>query len=377
MKPYGIILYDWLSFTAEYITPENMMYWLGLEDLEFTIVEKKAHGYKKRYYFDGINIHFDNPKDEHRIWVEMSGQGCRAFDEFSKLDWLSLFKKLQEPYYYQFFAYKCHVTRLDVAYDDKNYKDKDGLLDIDRIFKETDKENYISPTTARKCISSDKGRTVEIGAKSSEIMFRIYDKARERNLDEDEIPHWIRFEMQLRRERANEFIKNLLSGYTIGELFAGVCRNYLNYVHPSKTESNKSRWEIQRWWAKFTKNASKISLWTAKTTDYNMKKAEKHVYRQNGNAIDTLIKVKGFERFYSELQKNKPEKVSEKYQSLIAEYGKYEPPKQENRPKVVEKPVYMYRCDICGLFKPEFDFTVHHRATGAGKCSECLCITTK
>jgi len=211
----GFILFDWLSFTAENITPENMFRWLGLDSVEFTVVKRNAHGYRSRYYFKGINIHFDNPHDEYRVWVEMSGEGCRAFDEFSELDWLSLFKKLHAAYYCQFDEYKCHVTRLDVAYDDRA-----KLLDINKIFKETDKSNYISPTTAYKCISSDSGRTVEIGSPASELMFRIYDKAKERNREDE--GHWIRFEIQLRRKRADEFIKNLLSGYSVGQLFAAL-----------------------------------------------------------------------------------------------------------------------------------------------------------
>jgi len=64
-------------------------------------------------------------------------------------------------------------------------------------------------------------------------------------------------------------------------------------------------------------------LWTPCNTDYNMFKAEKHVFKQTGNAIWTLMEIKGNEQFYKDLIKNKPERLNEKYQSLIAEYGKH------------------------------------------------------
>ena len=301
----GFILFDWLSFTAKNVTPDRMTEILDLDDLEWTVVEKNAHGFKRRYYFNGINIHFDNPKFEG-VWVEFSGQGCRAFDEFSPMDWCVLFKIILDN--------KAHITRLDVAYDDKF-----GVLDIDKIHKETEKQNYVSSTTAWKCISSDKGKTVEIGSKSSDIMFRIYDKARERKREDE--GHWIRFEMQLRNKRAEEFIRKLADN-KIGTLFYGVVENYIRYVHPSKTDTNKQRWKTQQWWKNFTNETQKIPIWTSCDTNYNLAKTENYVYKHAGNAINTLIEIVGKEQFYKDLQKNKPIKVNEKYTSLISEYGR-------------------------------------------------------
>jgi DNA relaxase NicK len=316
----GFILFDWLSFTARTecvwnekdlkayenkITADTILEILDFDEEEWTVVERSAHGFKKRYYFNGINVHFDNPQFDG-VWVEFSGQGCRAFDECFPTTWLELFKIISH--------YKWNITRLDVAYDDFVM-----ILDIDNITKQIENQKYISVMDSWKCIVSDKGKTAELGSPSSEIMFRIYDKARERNREDE--GHWIRWEMQLRRERAQGFVKMLLEGHEIGALFSGILNKYVRFVHPSKTDSNKQRWKTQQWWSKFVNTTEQISLWKTCCTNYNLKKVENFVYKQCGNGINTLIEIVGKEQFYKDLIKNKPLKINEKYHSLIAEYG--------------------------------------------------------
>ena len=299
------ILFDWLSFTARDIKPERMTELLDLDDVEWAIVDRNAHGFKRRYYFNGINIHFDNPQFEG-VWVEFSGQGCRAFDEFSPMDWSVLFALIIDNEF--------HLTRLDVAYDDR-----EKVLNLDKIYREVENQNYVSNMISWDTHNSNKGKTVYIGSMKSDIMFRVYDKSRERGREDE--GHWIRFEMQLRNDRALEFIKKLREN-DIGSLFNGVLENYLRFVIPSKTDSNKRRWKSQKWWTKFTNKAKAISLWTPCDTNYNITKCENYVYKHAGNAISTLLQIKGSKQFYKDLQKNRPQVVSEKYHSLLAEYGK-------------------------------------------------------
>jgi len=289
------------------IIPENMIELLKLDDIDWTVVERNAHGFKRKYYFDGINIHFDNPAFEG-VWVEMSGQGCRAYDEFSSLDWLDLFEIILCK------EISCNLTRLDVAYDDT-----DGILNLDKIYDDVYHQNYVSRCNSWEVHASNKGKTVYIGSMKSDLMFRVYDKASERNRTDE--GHWIRFEIQLRDARAVDFVRKLAEN-SIGELFNGVLNNYLRFVVPNPKDSNNRRWKTQKWWTRFTEDAAKISLWTPCDTEYNLMKVEKHVYKQCGNGIHTLMQIKGNEQFYKDLIKNKPAIVSEKYQSLLAEYGK-------------------------------------------------------
>ena len=75
-----------------------------------------------------------------------------------------------------------------------------------------------------------------IGSPSSEIRFRVYDKASERGYD-DEIKNgfsWTRWEMQLRDSSAFNYIKSVVEDVSsVGETFKGVLKNYFRVVDPS------------------------------------------------------------------------------------------------------------------------------------------------
>lgn len=81
--------------------------------------------------------------------------------------------------------------------------------------------------------------TIYCGSHSSETMFRIYDKKAEQKAFD--LEHWLRFEVQLRRDRADIFIKLLLDNQDLQSLYAGVIKNYLRFVEPSETDTNLSR----------------------------------------------------------------------------------------------------------------------------------------
>jgi DNA relaxase NicK len=360
-----VIIFDWLSFTTTKVQAEQMIDFLELNNVQWVTSYKKAHDYPVRYYFDGIHIHFGNPNYD-MVWVEMCGQGCRAFEKYSKLKWYKLLKKVLKIAH--------NITRFDVAFDDFH-----GLLDMKNIHWEAIAGNYVSIFESYAAICSNKGITVEIGSVSSDIMFTIYDKAAEQagkckeNEKKQEIlsKHWVRFEMQLRDERAREFIQNLFK-CPLGELFGGVLNKYLRFVTPNKSDSNKKRWNSRKWWTKFVNTAKIIKLNSKGKPNYNLEKCEDFVYGHCGNAISTLIDIQGIEKFQTKLKQKKSEFVHEKYSSLVSEYGRFEEKPEPEPQKIIEKPVYMYRCDICGLFKPETQFAVHDRKTGAGNCSSCL-----
>ena len=81
-------------------------------------------------------------------------------------------------------------------------------------------------------MESSKGQTVQFGSPKSDTLIRIYDKARERNCPAGN--HWIRCELQLRRERAASFIQLLQA---IGEAYCGMMMNYLWFVEPMEGDT--------------------------------------------------------------------------------------------------------------------------------------------
>lgn len=297
-----IVLYDWLSFTAKWEDPYKIAELLGLEDLPWQCI-KGAHGYRDRLYFNCISIHYHGRPDMG-VWCEMSGQGCRAFETLSTLEgdkWQGLLSLIT--------ARGMHITRLDVAYDDHT-----GTLDINEIIQDTRKKEYVSRTDYWEIVESSKGQTVQFGSPRSDILIRIYDKARERNCPEGE--HWIRCEVQLRRERAIAFTR---LPQTIGERYSGVVMNYLRFVEPVEGDGNRWRWPIKDYWADFLCNASAIRLYQAPGLEYNLDRCRRYVIRQAGNAIDAYIRIVGVSSFLEELHK-RPVMHNPKYDRLVTEY---------------------------------------------------------
>ncbi len=236
----NIVIYDWLSFTSKKHSPEQIIDALGLSHVPW-VESKGARGYKCKKYFSSINIHYDG-RGDMGVWCEMSGQGCRTFETLSKHflagdGWDSMFRWIHEN--------GCKMTRLDVAYDDHT-----GILPIDRIVDDTQCGMWISKSDYWETVLSAVGTSVFIGAPSSKVRIRIYDKAAERHVPDK---HWIRCELQLRDDRAQCFSELT---QPIGEAFAGVILNYLRYVEPSD-DQNKWRWPMTDYWRSFRRGCGK------------------------------------------------------------------------------------------------------------------------
>jgi len=240
------------------------------------------------------------------VWCEMSGQGCRAFETFGTGDYQKLFDCV--------YMGDCNITRIDIAYDDHI-----GILDIKQILNDCLEENYVSKLTASDVHISkrkdNKGITVTHGSEQSNTLIRIYDKAAERHCESG--THWIRCEMQLRDDRAYEFIRKFNNN--IGELYCGVLVNYLRYITPNMADSNKSRWEMAEYWANLLCGAHKISIYQKPGIDYNIDRCEHYVYQQSGNAIDALIQIYGPEVFLEKL-KQRATMPNPKYDHLVEIY---------------------------------------------------------
>ena len=257
----------------------------------------------------------------------MSGQGCRAFETYGTGDYNSLFKlALDEPKL-------IHVTRLDVAYDEYT-----GILDIDRLCADTVKDKWRSKMEFYEVIQSSNGKSLDIGSKSSEVMIRIYDKLAERlskfrNEDEkekirDEIPHWIRVEIQMRNERALEFIRHL-SGNEIGKIYTGVLRNYLEYGYFRDLPDGSRKFNTFAYWEKLLDGAEALSIYVKPGTDYNLARCCDYVYNQAGNAVDALLQIYGPDLFQKLLAKRTIQ-PNPKYLNLISKYKKSSIKKGDN-----------------------------------------------
>ena len=314
----NIILVDWFSFTLHNnMTIEQVKDFLGL-GTACSWLERSGHdGYKQAHYFGGIWIMWDGFGDNMGVCVHMSGQGCRQFETSSCKSFAQLFEEVTAD------EEQFHVTRLDVAYDDIDKSENGkGLLDIVKICKFAYAGRYISKFSKSHpevdCETDENGKVTRahscyFGSPKSELRIRFYDKAQERG---GLGYHWVRCEMQLRRERALAFLK---LKETWGDRFFGVLNNYMRFIVPSKTDTNRRRAPSPVWWEKFLQSVEKISLYTPKGVEYNLTRLERYVFQQAGNSIDTLIQCVG-ELKFREMLKHRDTLLNANQQALINEY---------------------------------------------------------
>lgn len=295
----NLLLIDWFSFTIKDCSPDYAMYLLHLKDVSWMPLDG-SKGYKNRFYYNGISIHY-NGSEVMGIWIEMSGTGCRTFEDFSSISWRILFDYcLSNP--------KVHITRLDIAFDDHT-----GIFPIKKIMEDTKNEHFVSPSRWWEVVYSSKGESLYIGSPQSMIRFRFYNKAAERGHN-DSI-HWIRLEIQLRDERASMFLS--LSD-DLNFNFNSVINNYLRFVLPSP-DSNKSRWPLTSYWSNFISDIPGTSLALNLGSDYNMEQIQYNVFERWGNAIDSVLQVMDIDQFKINLA-NRSSKPNPKYQAAINEY---------------------------------------------------------
>lgn len=329
----NVFLIDWLTVVFHGVHVDEIQAILGLTGVDWQTTSSFINGYPMDTSFSNIHIRWGSDdarfykdtidkngvfhsaeskvRTDMGICLDLSGKGCRSFEEFSDLSWIDLIDKI----------FKCggrvNVTRLDLAYDDHS-----GLLNIWKMRCDVEDRHYISKAKKALIIWSDDqekdivGLTLQIGSKSSPVLIRIYDKAAERGYGNER--HWIRVELQLREDRSMEALKLLWQQESIGMVASGIIRNYCTFVTPT-SDTNKSRWPIAEYWQRVLEGMEKIRVWVAPGEPYNFSKSENHLVHQYGQAIQVIKRIYGnLDDFYHHCCQAHPV-LKPKYQNAINE----------------------------------------------------------
>lgn len=302
------LLIDWfaVTFRKPGISVFDILELIGMpEDISFQEFPGRYY-YAKRLTFGHINIYYDHYREENNFpLLEMSGQGCREFETFSKYGFEYLLNLVQDTENY-------HMSRIDIAYDDHA-----GILDIKKIMLDGFHQNYVGRSAVVTLIDEIRkhlnGFSLTTGSKSSDLYMRIYDKARERGFEDGR--HWIRVELVLKQDNATNFIIN---EEPLGIKFRGVIHNYFRFVTPLKSDINKRRWKMRKYWSVFLDGAEKISVFSKKEVDYNLSRLHQYVFGQSGNSVYTYIKCVGLTNFIETLLTH-DSKINKKQKMLIDE----------------------------------------------------------
>lgn len=307
------VIYDWLTFTTKKHSLSGIVSFLGLDGIKFENL-KGRYCYQDRLYYDGINILY-NGRENMGICVEMSGQGCRAFETYGNGNYKAVFDFIKENYNADPDKRFANITRLDVAYDDF-----EGILDLKYLMMAAQKGEYVSRLKDIEVIYSNKGCSVCHGSRHySNFYVRIYDKKMERG--RDDLDHWVRCEIKLKDDIAFGFIK--LDG-DIRENYFDVLNNYLRYILPTE-DSNKRRASVSPEWLNFVESWDNVSVFDKPGTEYNMSNLYGYVVNQLACAIKTCIDVIGVDDFLKDIYDVASQSsLNPKYQKIASEYSEHE-----------------------------------------------------
>ena len=186
----------------------------------------------------------------------LSGTGCSQVNHFLEMDnetFGQFFWHLERSFKDSF-----HLTRLDIAIDDKN---EVPYFTPEQLKRKCEKEEFIANSNSYRFVESyysekSTAKTVYIGTGSSNLSYRFYDKDKEISLKYneplDDIGSWKRTEMQLRNNKAHSFAM-LFKDYPLdlGKLAFNLLGSNLRFVIPNNGESNKSRWKTCQFWERF------------------------------------------------------------------------------------------------------------------------------
>lgn len=243
------ITIDYVTFVWDTKTVSEAIHALGLSASTWT-TKAGHHPYAHIQRAGNISIAYDN-YDERGVFVTLTSQGCREFENNSSIGWTDLFGIIRGG--------EGHMTRLDIAFDDRT-----GLLDMQQMKHDRDAANYRSLLSYTAEHRSHKenimGMSLYFGAKGSNTNIRIYDKdAEQGGLG----THWIRVELQLRDAYADTVVK---SGLSIPCIFSSVLKKYLVFLQPNPTDSNKCRWPVAPYWNTLLEGAQTLTLSCHKDT---------------------------------------------------------------------------------------------------------------
>ncbi len=243
---------DWLGFTLKKDDPWSVVDLMGLKRGLFSELERGGMGYKKKLQSGHISVYYDGAENMG-CHVEMTGQGCREYEAHSQ-DWRQLIALVELE--------QGKFTRLDLAVDTV-----DGSLDLQLLNQETEKKNFRSKFRRFGLQKSYKiqkdsldpaGHTLYFGSGTSMVVFRVYDKQLQMQTDQS----WIRFELQLRDDRASAACHQILIKEDLGYISAGIINENLAFI--KQDDSNTSRCSLSDWWFNWLHHTEKLKLTKAK-----------------------------------------------------------------------------------------------------------------
>lgn len=208
---------------------------------------RRGHnGYATVLRCGDVKIYLDG-EPRMGVHVDITGQGCRQLERTGVVDdWGQFLSHLTA-------TWQARATRIDVALDDRA-----GCLSLNRITETIKRGGLLSrlrPSGLFDPFAPPEGasHTIYLGAKSSDLRIRIYDKAVESRVK----GHWMRVEVEAKRKYARELVQQVAQ-HGPG-IISSVLRGYMDFKQPGQA-TQKCRWATEEWWQRFLGDCERVRL---------------------------------------------------------------------------------------------------------------------
>ncbi len=320
--PVNRISLDWLSFTSHDPSynrnPELVGDFLGMTGRRTSA--GGLFGYKKSYYQGLVRVLYSGT-DTMGVHVIISGEALRVhFPEP-----FDLIKKLH-------LSGQVKFSRIDIAFDDFT-----GSLSIPRLVQTLRSGHVVASSRSWSCLENGTigneaseltGEGVMVGKRDSESCIRFYNKTlQQKTLENSEslaIPDvWVRMELELKRDKSNDFISKWVDDYgSLDQLFMDVINGLVRFVEPSDNDTNKRRWSMFKWWSDIITSKFPCKLSSPEVIPCIVKTV-KWFQRNCASTLVLLYKVCGTEYFDKLIYAHDFDHSAEKIKLLKQIYSSY------------------------------------------------------
>lgn len=229
---------DWLQIVFQCTIEEVLETVLQIDSVCFLVENGrvKHKPYDICYTYGSIKIFTEEYSESGNMecYLVLSGDGCTVYEQLLQamnMTWHDFFKRLIQ-YYDSFFQ----VKRLDIALDDRNEL---PYFTVKQLISKCERKMFYSKNRKHDIYESSfqgtqKSRTLYIGKRKSDLMFRIYDKdmetAKQKKIAVEEIGSWKRLELELKRDMAHMMAQMIAyEKKSLEELTRGVVKEELTF----------------------------------------------------------------------------------------------------------------------------------------------------
>lgn len=268
---------DWLGFTFFHLSLLEVFDLLGCLPEDFSHTGCGRNGYRSCYKMNGcsavvlcegnsdMGIHVEIPSgalsEVLRRFIQDNMIDCPFGGEvpnipFDSTVFIEFLRTMSQ--------YGASFTRIDLAVDDmgQNYF---SIADVAQLLEEG---SYLSQFRKFNKIQShltdgtETGYTINMGSRESEVFLRVYDKKLEQiekaHLHPEILPLWVRWELEIKGDKAGIVVKEFLSGNNLGSVTMGILSRYVRFILP--VDSNKSRCPLLPEWERFVQAVEPLKL---------------------------------------------------------------------------------------------------------------------